>query len=338
MKVAAYIKSYPRPWEPPGMRPEEQRARVEQYVAEQGWDLVAVLDDSGPEVELREHPHLDRLLSEPGEVEKLVVASLDRVGHRPRRMLATVRRLKELGIGLVCLDQGIDTAVDAGGVLESTVATLAHWQPFAVARQAEGWDPERIRAHGFAPATLVDVGAAWGTPPLYEAFDQAYLVLMEPLAEYSENLVRLTESRPGEYHQTAVGSREGTASMKVDKLLMLSSIMQALVEHSVVETREVPVTTIDRLAAERDWADPLGLKIDTEGYEQQVIEGAAKTLPRCEFVIIEASVHGRYEDDPTCLGLIEMLRTRGFDVCDVLDTAGTESSMYMDLMFDRRRG
>jgi FkbM family methyltransferase len=276
-------------------------------------------------------------LSEPGEIEKLVVASVDRVGHRPRRMLATIRRLKELGIGLVCLDQGVDTAADGDGVLESTVATLAHWHSFAVARQASRWDPERIRAHGFAPATLIDVGAAGGTPSLYEAFDQAYLVLLEPLAEYSEELVRLTESRPGEYHQTAVGSREGTASMKVAERLQLSSITQALVEHSVVETREVPVTTLDRLAAERDWADPLGLKIDTEGYEQQVIEGAAKTLPRCEFVIIEASLHGRYEDDPTCVGLIEMLRTRGFDVCDVLDTAGTGRSMYMDLMFGRRR-
>jgi FkbM family methyltransferase len=334
IKAAAYIKSYPSRWEPPGMGPQEQRDRIEQYVAQRGWDLVAVLDDSGPEVDVRESPRLDRLLSDPGEVQKLVVASVDRLGRRPRRILTTLRALSELGVGLASVDQDADIAADDSATLESTIATLAHWQPAALGRQIAGWDPARIRAHGFAPATLLDVGAAGGTKPLYEAFGDAYLVLMEPLVEYSERLSDLLESRPGEYHQTAIGAREGTASITVDEMLVMSSVMRALAEHSVIETRQVPLTTIDRLAAERDWADPLGLKIDTEGYEAHVIEGAGETLPRCEFVIAEASVVPRYEDDPTCRGLIEMLRARGFEVCDVIDTGGT--APFVDLMFERR--
>ena len=318
------------------MRPEEQRQRIERYVAERGWDLAVELDDSGPEVELRVHPRLDRLLSDPGEIQKLVVASLDRLGRRPRRILSMVGRLKELGIGLACVDQGIDTAADGDAMLEATLATFAHWQLPEPENMPAGWDPGRIREHGFAPATLIDVGAAGGTRPLYEAFSDAYLVLLEPLAEHRDELLRITESRPGEHHQTAVGSQEGTVSMAVDEVRVLSSVVRALSKRSVVENREVPVTTLDRLAAKQDWADPLGLKIDTEGYERQVIEGAEQTLPRCEFVIVEASVVGRYEDDPTCAGLIEMLRARGFEVCDVIDAGGNADSLYVDLMFERR--
>jgi FkbM family methyltransferase len=332
MKAAAYLKSYA--WsEAPDMSPEEQLERIERYVADQGWDLTAVLDDSVPEVGPREYPRLERLLAEPGDVRKLVVASIDRVGRLPRRALNIVRSLRDQGIDLVCIDQGVDTGADAAGPFERTLATLAHWQP-AQGKPA-GWDPQRIRAHGFAPATVVDVGAADGTTPLYEAFDQAYLVLAEPLDEHRAELERLAGTRPAEYHQTAIGSREGTIILEVQRLLGMSSAAPALGGREVVDTREVPVTTLDRLAAERDWADPLGLKIDVEGYESQVIEGAAQTLPRCEFLIVEASITPRFKDDPTCLGLIALLRSHGFEVCDVIDTVGIMSAHYADLMFKR---
>jgi FkbM family methyltransferase len=332
MKAAAYLKSYA--WrELPRMSPEEQLERIERHIGERGWELAVVLDDSTPEVGQREYPRLAGLLADPGDVSKVVVVNLDRVGRMPRRVLSTVQGLRERGIDLVCVDQGIDTGTDGGGEFEPTVAAFAHWQP-PLARPA-GWNLEGIRAHGFAPATVIDVGAASGTPPLYDAFDQAYLVLVEPLEEHRAELERLIATRPGEYHQVAAGSSEGTIRFDVTRLLAMSSAAPIIGEREVVETREVPVTTIDRLAAERDWEGPLGLKVDVEGYERQVIEGAAETLSRCEFVIVEASVVGRFEDDPTCSGLIDALRPHGFEVCDVLDTAGTTSSLYVDLMFRR---
>lgn len=332
MKAAAYLKTYS--WrELPDMARDQQLQRIERHIENQGWELAVVLDDSIPEVGQREYPRLDRLLADPGDVSKLVVANLDRVGRQPRRVLSTVRGLRERGVDLVCIDQGIDTGADGGGEFEPTVAAFAHWQP-ARAKPA-GWNPDKIRAHGFAPATMIDVGAASGTPPLYEAFDQSYLVLVEPLEEHRAELEGLLATRPGEYHQLAAGSSEGTISFDVTRLLAMSSAAPIIGEREVVETREVPVTTIDRLAAERDWEGPLGLKVDVEGYERQVIEGAAETLSRCEFVIVEASVLARFEDDPTCSGLIEALRPHGFEVCDVLDTGGTIWSLYVDLMFKR---
>jgi FkbM family methyltransferase len=331
MKAAAYLKRYAG-LEGPGMSPAEQRERIERHIADRGWELAAVLDDSGPEVGLREFPRLERLLAEPGDVCKLVVADVDRIGRLPRRILSVLRQMRELGIDLVCVDPGVDTGADAR-VLYSTLGALARWQP-AQPRPA-GWDADRIRVHGFAPATVIDVGAACGTPALYDAFDQAYLVLVEPLDEYRLDLERLAGTRRAEYHQTAVGSREGTITIEVERLRAMSSAVPALGGREVVDAREVPLTTLDRLAAKRDWPDPLGLKIDVEGYEQQVIDGATEMLPRCEFLILEASIAPRYKDDPMCFGLIASLRSHGFEVCDVIDTVGIMSRHYADLMFRR---
>jgi hypothetical protein len=59
------------------------------------------------------------------------------------------------------------------------------------------WDPPYLRRLGFRPATLIDVGAARGTPDLYDAFPHAHLVLLEPVAEFGEDIARILESREG---------------------------------------------------------------------------------------------------------------------------------------------
>src|SRR3989442_12701698 len=54
--------------------------------------------------------------------------------------------------------------------------------------RGSGWRPENMRKRGFAPATVIDVGAAYGTPALYAAFPDAYHVMIEPLADYEPSL------------------------------------------------------------------------------------------------------------------------------------------------------
>lgn len=52
---------------------------------------------------------------------------------------------------------------------------------------------EHIKSLGFNPKTVIDVGVATGTPPLYEAFPDAYFVLFEPTAEFEPNLHQITQ-------------------------------------------------------------------------------------------------------------------------------------------------
>src|SRR6267378_3903530 len=85
-----------------------------------------------------------------------------------------------------------------------------------VMRQESGWVPECLRKEGFAPATVIDVGAGKGTQPLFVAFPEAYHVLIEPLEECRSSLSEHLTKYRGEHIAVAVGDRDGTAEIHVD--------------------------------------------------------------------------------------------------------------------------
>lgn len=68
------------------------------------------------------------------------------------------------------------------------------------------WSPAYLRRHGFAPRTIIDVGVGQGTPDLYNAFPQAYLVLVEPLAEFNGAVDAILKARRGEKLAAALGA------------------------------------------------------------------------------------------------------------------------------------
>ncbi|MGH2978746.1 MAG: FkbM family methyltransferase, partial [Solirubrobacterales bacterium] len=249
-----------------------------------------------------------------------------------------VQELRDLGIDLVSVAEGFDTGVAGGPSLERTLDVFVRLQPKRASDRPRSWDPEGLRAHGCEPATIIDVGAASGTHSLYGAFEQAYLVLVEPLREYEQDLRKVLARRPGEYVAAAAGAEEGVATIGIDRFLVASSLLEQVGAPPPVEAREVPVRTIDRLAAERDWQDPLALKLDVEGFEREVINGAAETLKRCDFVIAELSVTPRFEGGPAAAELIARLRSHGFEACDVVDAYRAREHVIADLMFKRVAG
>jgi FkbM family methyltransferase len=211
----------------------------------------------------------------------------------------------------------------------------------AVARWREpGWTVENLRKPGFAPRTLLDVGAGAGTAGLYEAFPEAHLVLIEPQEEHRQALERLLEGRPGEVLATAAGAMEGTARLNVDPgAPFVSSILErADGSPRPLEPRDVPLTTLDRLLEERRWTPPFGLKIDTEGFEDQVIDGASRLLEQTQFVIAEVSVLERFHESYSFAGFVALMAQRGFELCDILDGSrlATRELLYVDAVFRRR--
>lgn len=67
------------------------------------------------------------------------------------------------------------------------------------------------------PRTVVDVGSGFGTLPLYEAFPNAYFILVEPLREYGASIEAILEKHKGEIHYKAVGNEEGWLEINVNK-------------------------------------------------------------------------------------------------------------------------
>ena len=260
-----------------------------------------------------------------------VVACQRQVRLAKQEYLRMLRGLEAGGASMQDIRAGLRKADDLVGIVSPVFHT-------------NRWEVEQLSGHGFEPATVIDVGAASGTDALYDAFPDAYHVLIEPLAEFESDLARLVSARGGEYLLVAVGAEEGSRTFHVDGDMLEKSSFHVripeLASDEPPDEREMRITTLDRLWAERRWQGPFGLKVDTKGFDDEVILGAPRLLEQTEFVITEVPITKRFPDSSDFFAFVTLLHAHGFVLADVLTMARTvdlRKMLYMDALFARSR-
>jgi FkbM family methyltransferase len=200
-----------------------------------------------------------------------------------------------------------------------------------------------LRRFGFRPDLVVDVGVWDGTPWLYRAFPDTPFLLVDPLVESQVRCAAVAPARH-DFVLAALGAEAGEADLAVPQAReggagALTGFHRRIDASArwTGETvaRRVPVRRLDDVMAGRPGA--VGLKIDTEGHEVAVLDGAPQTLARCEFVIVEVSVSARFEDTPLPSAIVGRLAAAGLELRDMLDMAPGDHDMprHMDLLFSR---
>jgi FkbM family methyltransferase len=172
------------------------------------------------------------------------------------------------------------------------------------------------RQNGLSPRTVIDVGAAVGTPEVYKVFPDARHVMIEPLVENEPFLDLVCKSLPrAEYLIAAIGRTCGTTSLRCRDDLTYSQVCADRSNHIDGFTlREVRTLTLDALCADRQLQDPYLIKIDVDGSELDVIEGAEGTLAAAELVAIEATFF-----NSNVSRIVETMQSRGFALYDIVD-------------------
>jgi len=195
---------------------------------------------------------------------------------------------------------------------------------------------------GFQPRTVIDAGVANATPELYSTFPSASILLIEPLVEFEPFLRRICSTYNAQYVLAAAGQAAGTATLNVHADKIGSSLLRE-VEGSAVDgtPRTVPVVTVDQLVAEKNLSGPFLIKVDVQGAELQVLEGAARTLPQTGVVILEVSLFGTMIAGPQFLDITTRMKELGFAPYDLfgfqyrlLDGALSQ----LDMIFVREDG
>jgi hypothetical protein len=82
------------------------------------------------------------------------------------------------------------------------------------------------------------------------------------------------------------------------------------------------MTTLDRLMEEHGFQPPFGLKIDAEGLEYEVIQGATAFLRETQFVVAEVSVAKRFEESYSFSEFAELMDRNDFYLWDILHIGG----------------
>jgi len=177
---------------------------------------------------------------------------------------------------------------------------------------------DHISTLGFKPQTVIDIGVAYGTFELYEKFPNSAYLLIEPLREYEGVLKEISRKYKAEYVIAAASHKMGTIVINVHPDLSSSSIYKES-EGSHVDgiPREVPAVTIDGLCSERNLGGPYLVKIDVQGAELDVLEGARKVLEDTELISIEASLFQFYVNGPQFYDIVNYMKNQGFVVYDI---------------------
>src|SRR3954463_1002045 len=185
-----------------------------------------------------------------------------------------------------------------------------------------GRTPEAVLAHvkrlGFSPGTVVDVGVAYGTPELYDAFPDARFLLVDPLEEYAPAIDQITARlRSGEWVRAAAGPEPGSITINVNRAPALSSTLGHWKgQDDGGMPRDVPVVRLDDLVAERSLPGPYLLKADVEGAELRALEGAARVLAGPELVMLEVNLFEFLPGQPQLHDVVAFMKERGFVTYD----------------------
>jgi FkbM family methyltransferase len=195
---------------------------------------------------------------------------------------------------------------------------------------------------GFRPPTVIDVGVANATAELYEQFADANILLIEPLKEFEPFLRQICTSYRAQYVLAAAGSKSGSAILNVHENGFGSSLLNEVDGGTVDGTpREVPMVMIDTVVAEKKLTGPYLLKVDVQGAELQVLEGAERVLQETEVVVMEVSLIGTLVGCPQLFEVVEWMKGAGFVVYDIwglLYRPLDDALCQADLVFVREKG
>ena len=170
---------------------------------------------------------------------------------------------------------------------------------------------DHLLALGFCPATVIDVGVALGTPALYTRFPHASHLLIEPLQEFEKDLKDICSQYDAEYILAAAGSRPSMREIAVRPNGGSSFLGTG------GDIREVPAVILDDVCRERNSRGPYVVKVDVQGAELEVLDGAVAILQETELVILEVSFYHFVDGCPEFCDVVEYMKTRGFVAYDI---------------------
>jgi FkbM family methyltransferase len=169
---------------------------------------------------------------------------------------------------------------------------------------------------------VVDVGAnagQYGLALRHEGF-AGRLVSLEPVAEAYAQLRRVAEA-DGAWTalRLAASDADGEVTLHVTEDTRSTSVLARNERFagkpgwSPRADERAPARRLDGLADEliRPGERPY-LKLDVQGYERQVLEGAGEALGRFEGLELELSVHALYEGQTSLTEMLPLLADRGF--------------------------
>lgn len=197
---------------------------------------------------------------------------------------------------------------------------------------------------------VLDVGANTGQTglALRNAGYNGKIVSFEPVPSAHEALHRVACTDPLWViaPPMAIAAQDGDMTLNVSQATDMSSALEpsadlltALPKTLVQEQVKVPARTLDSVVPEfQGKAAHIFLKIDTQGFERQVLEGATHTLKAIKGIQMELSLFPLYKGEETYLSFLHDLHGLGFEPHMIVETTFSQKlhrQLQIDVVFMR---
>ena len=197
--------------------------------------------------------------------------------------------------------------------------------------------------------TVFDVGANKGqfAIAIAKLFPQSSIYSFEPTQKTFNNLVNNSSSYKNiNCYNLALGEEVKevdfyeTDYSHANSVLPISEFQKKeFLNNSSARISKVKMSTFDNIFDELNIQSPVLLKLDVQGYEKIVLEGAKKSLEKIDFILIETSFIPFYDGEPLFGEMNSYLNEKGFEVVAPLDIFQTDSMqiVQMDMLYKKRR-
>lgn len=212
--------------------------------------------------------------------------------------------------------------------------------------QKVGATIEHLPALGrFTFDCVVDVGANKGQFATFSraTWPSCRIISFEPLDEPADIFDAIFSADPKvSLHRAGVAAAEADLEINVtahedsSSFFEVSEIQQKAFGSVTVDKKTVHCGPLSHFIGAQDLGASALLKIDTQGYELEVLRGSVDLLPSFHAIYCELSYVELYRGQPKASEVICFLREHGFNLTGVFNQAESEGvALQADMLFEK---
>ncbi|MCX2431361.1 FkbM family methyltransferase [Pedobacter sp. GR22-10] len=194
----------------------------------------------------------------------------------------------------------------------------------------------KLKNLGFEPKNILDIGAYegnWGIE-IAEIFPEAHILMIEGQRSKEDKLLKIAKNlKNAEVLIALLG-----AEVKMVNFNIYETASSVFTENNVTNAKieEVQLNLLDDIL-ENQYTNAIDfIKIDTQGYELEILKGGLKTLHNAQAVLLEVSLLNIYNDAPLVDQVMAFMSENGYalyDICTLMPRPYDKALFQSDFLF-----
>jgi len=182
-------------------------------------------------------------------------------------------------------------------------------------------------------STLIDVGSNKGQFSILARlyFPKLKIYSFEPQLDQLNIQKKNLGKKNIKYFNNALGNKNKKIKFFITKRKDSSSLLHPhlnLQSYKIINVKQIFINSLDNILKKKNIKKPIILKIDTQGYELEVLKGSKNILAQVDYILCEVSYLNAYKKQVKANNLINYLKKKSFKV-----TLRLNKSLYRKKLF-----